>query len=491
MKKLLFLCCVAAVLFAQAPKKKSALAARIDALLDDGLSANAFWGVLVVDAKTGRVVYARNEHHMFAPASNTKLFTTATALETFGPKFTTRTTIEMSPRGDLVLVGRGDANLSPRVFPFDKKSEFSGATTVALDKLADQVVAAGVKSVPGDVIGDDSYFLFERYPEGWTVDDTLWSYGAPVSAIVINDNELKLDISPGASPSERPTPKLDPYGDYFSIDTTELYSFRGDPAWPLTVRREPGSRIIRFVGVVPAGDQGFHQTLAVDDPAELAARYLRDALIARGVEVKGGAKAKHARWIDSGMDLAWSAAVDGGPIPNVAFIDSRTLAEDIKVVNKVSQNLHAEIWLRFIGHGSLKRGLNTERDFLLKAGLSKDEFYFLDGSGLSRAGLVAPNATVRLLTYMDKSANRDVWLDSLPVGGVDGSLRNRLQTECTSGNVQAKTGTFRHTSALSGYMSASHRHRLIFSLMVNNYTMPTATATGIMDKVLDELCRAQ
>src|SRR5258706_2915211 len=141
------------------------LASRIDKLLDEGVAAQAHWGVLVVDLKDGRVVYARNEHRLFAPASNTKLFTTATALETLGPGYKFRTTLEsVAPpnaqgeiAGDLVLVGRGDPNLSHRVLPFHEKTEVTGPPTVALDRFADQLAASGGRTIAGDVIGDDTY----------------------------------------------------------------------------------------------------------------------------------------------------------------------------------------------------------------------------------------------------------------------------------------------------------------------------------------------
>jgi D-alanyl-D-alanine carboxypeptidase/D-alanyl-D-alanine-endopeptidase (penicillin-binding protein 4) len=486
MKKLLAVCCfvLSLSLLAAAPPNKSALAARIDKLLDEGPAAQAHWGVLAVDLKDGRVVFARNEHKLFAPASNTKLFTTAAALETLGPKFTFRTTVEAAAppaegqvAGDLVLVGRGDPNLSPRVVPYPGRAEYSGAPTIAIDKLADQLFAAGLRSVGGDVVGDDTYFLFERYPDGWTVDDTLWDYGAPVSALTINDNELWLTVEPGDKPGDAAQVKLEPLAG-FSIENRIRTVEKGAPR-RVQINREPGSRLLELWGDIPMGEPDFHQRLAMDDPAELAARYLRDALIAREVTIRGGVKVRHRR----GIDVVEPAPA--APPFVLATLESLPLAEDLKVINKVSQNLHAEMLLRTMG------GLEARKAFLLKAGLAPDEFYFLDGSGLSRADVVAPAATVRLLTYMAASENREIWLDTLPVAGTDGSLPNRLKTPCTLGKIQAKTGSYRHTSALSGYMTTSHGHRLVFSIMVNNYNMPARDATGVMDKVLDEICRAK
>jgi D-alanyl-D-alanine carboxypeptidase/D-alanyl-D-alanine-endopeptidase (penicillin-binding protein 4) len=504
---------------ARSAPRPTKLAALIDKLLDDGGAARANWGVLVVDLKDGRTVYARNEHRLFAPASNTKLFTTAAALETLGPKFQERTTVEAAAppnsqgevAGDLVLVGRGDPNLSPRVMPYQTRSEFSGSPVVALDRLADQLAAAGVHAVSGDVIGDDTYFLFERYGEGWTVDDTLWSYGAPVSALTINDNNLALTVEPGEKPGDAAQVHLDPFESYFTFEN-RISTVEAGAGRRVFINREPGSRVFELWGHLAvsgsplpgSGRQPFSETLAMDDSADLAARYLRDALIARGITVSGQAKARHRRAIDAAAPAAPTATTSPFVL---AMLESRPLADDLKVINKTSQNLHAEMTLRLVGRerplpdsteppanvlpGSVAAGLAVVKDFLRKAGLVAEEFAFFDGCGLSRADLVAPAATVRLLTYMDSSPNRDIWLDTLPLSAVDGSLNSRLKTTCTASKVQAKTGTLRHVAALSGYIVASHGHRLAFSLMVNNHNLPASGATAVMDKVLEEICKVE
>ncbi len=180
---------------------------RAEAALSAAGPDKGAWGVLVTDAATGEVLYARNADGYFMPASNAKLFTTAFALATLGPNFHARTTVASSGEvdangvlnGDLVLVGRGDANLSNRKFPYGKKEEREGPPEKVLADFADAVAARGVKEVTGDVIADDSMFDHEKFPSGWLVDDILWSYGAAVSAIAVNDNIFTLDVRPGVN----------------------------------------------------------------------------------------------------------------------------------------------------------------------------------------------------------------------------------------------------------------------------------------------------
>ena len=183
------------------------------------------WGLLVVDAATGETLYEKNADKYFVPASNMKLLTTALALDTLGPDYRFRTTIETNGTlaadgnliGDLILVGRGDPNLSNRKFPFDTKEEFDGPPEKALAELADQVVARGVKEITGDIVGDDSYFPRERYPDGWEIDDMVWEYGAAISAIVVDDNTVTLTLTPGEKAGDAVQAVVEPATQEFAV----------------------------------------------------------------------------------------------------------------------------------------------------------------------------------------------------------------------------------------------------------------------------------
>src|SRR5271168_3513543 len=185
-------------------------AARAKALLGTGPSSKGEWGLLILDAETKTILYEQNADKYFIPASNMKLFTTALALAKLGPDYRFHTTLEtrgtLSPEGtltgELVLVGRGDPNLSNRKFPYELKEEFDGPPERVLIELADKLVAKGLKEISGDVVGDDSYFPRERFPNGWEIDDMVWEYGAAVSAIVVDDNKVALTLAPGEKPDD-------------------------------------------------------------------------------------------------------------------------------------------------------------------------------------------------------------------------------------------------------------------------------------------------
>src|SRR6185312_11816224 len=193
MKRALFLLLIAATAAAQP------LATRIERLLAQSPARNAFWGIQAIDLATGRTLYELNARRFFVPASNTKLFSTSLALTKLGPAFTfrTRVTADAAPDsggridGSLRLLGGGDPNLSGRAIPY-RVGPSAGDPLAALADLADQVASQGVRRVDGDIIGDDSWYLWEPYGNGWGIDDPLYDYGAPVSALTINDNTFTL-----------------------------------------------------------------------------------------------------------------------------------------------------------------------------------------------------------------------------------------------------------------------------------------------------------
>ncbi len=257
--------------------------------------------MLVTDADTGEIVYSLNAARYFAPASNAKLFTTAMALATLGPNFRFRTRIvgtgtlkDGRYRGDLVLVGAGDANLSNRVFPFwGKTGERTGPPEKILGEMADQVAARGVKVIAGDVVADDSYLDRGRFPSGWTVDDTVWNYGAAVSAIAVNDNTLTLTVRPGKRVGAPLEFSFDSPSTIYTVQNQAVTSAAATEA-QLGLSREPESRVFYLRGSLPQGAGARPLVVGIAEPAENAAALLVSLLKERGISVIGHARARHA-----------------------------------------------------------------------------------------------------------------------------------------------------------------------------------------------------
>ena len=344
-----------------------------------------------------------------------------------------------------------------------------------LEELADQLVARGVKVIDGDLVGDDSYYIFQRYSEGWAQDDLLWEWGAPVSALTVNDNVMFVSVMPGDHLGERAYVSVSPFSNYYRIDNRVTTTLGSEPR-KLLINRDPGSNHLTIWGSIPLGDPGASEALAIEDPAEFTAKLMRELLEKRGIVVYGRVRAQHAEPSSLYTFHATALASAGGgtdavapvPVPLRSVLaehQSAPLVQDLKVINKVSQNLHAELILRLLGRergrsGTVEGGLEVVRNWLLAAGIRPDEYVFYDGSGLSRENLVTPHAIVQLLSFVVRQPWGATYLDTFSVGGIDGSLAGRFDDASTLGRVQAKSGALSHVNALSGYLTTLKGERL-------------------------------
>jgi serine-type D-Ala-D-Ala carboxypeptidase/endopeptidase (penicillin-binding protein 4) len=485
------------------------LGKRIETILESPDLAHGFWGIEVVSLGSGKTLYFHDADKLFTPASNTKLFTTAAAMALIGPDYTFQTTVETNGTldthgrltGDLVLVGRGDPNLSGRELPYALHTERNDHPIRVLEQLADTLAQKGVKYVDGDIIADDSYFAFERYGEGWSQDDLVWADGAPVSALTVNDNVIFVNILPADRAGDRAFVSITPFADYYRIDNRIMTTPAGTGR-KIFINREPGVTVLTLWGNMPLGDSGANEALAIEDPAEFAAELFRQLLEVRGIAVYGKQKTRHTELSSlSVLTVTASAATRGGDEPSRAFqnqplvlasYQSKPLIEDVRVINKVSQNLHAEILLRLLGRekgtaGTVEGGLEVLRGFLNQAGVTADQYAFHDGSGLSRQNLVTPQAVVELLRYADSQPWGASFRDTLPLSGTDGSLSNRFKDVDIQGKVHAKTGSLGGVKALSGYATTSHGDRVAFSILSNNFNLPDKRIDEAIDGIVAEI----
>jgi len=449
----------------------------VERALDRPAFANAFWGVEIRSLDSGRILYARNASSNFKPASTLKLLTTAAALDAFGPDERFRTTVETSGRldglgrilGDVYLIGRGDPNLSGRFT--------GGHRTAAFEDMADALVASGLRRIEGRLVGHEGYFRGERRGEDWAWDDLVWWYGAEVSALSFNDNCADLTAAPGEQVGDPLLVEGQPRSSYYRVVSTATTSAAGVES-DLTLTREPGSNVIRLSGTHPLGQKPWDGSVALEDPARYAVTVFAEVLERKGIHVAGG------------------TATSSEPLPAsqrvLAGHEGPPLSEVLKEINKPSQNLHTEMLLRVLGarvkgEGSVAKGHEALTEFLGRNGVTPGAGALQDASGLSRSDLFVPHEIVNLLVAMDRHPHARVFRESLPVAGVDGTLKNRMKGTPAEGRVQAKTGSLRHVNALAGYLTTVKGERLVFSFVVNHHTVPGREATAAVDSILAEL----
>jgi D-alanyl-D-alanine carboxypeptidase/D-alanyl-D-alanine-endopeptidase (penicillin-binding protein 4) len=447
----------------------------IDHIVDQPAFAAASWGIEVRDLASRRVLYERNAGKNMTPASMSKLFTTAAALDALGPEARVRTTLESAAPldrsgrlgGDLYLVGRGDPGLAER--GSDGRDGF--------DVLVDGLWTAGIRIVDGRLLGEDAAFAGERRGPYWEWGDLVWCYGAEVSGLSWNGSCADLVVSPGPEVGAAVGVARRPHSSYYEVVSTATTSVAAQKA-DLRLVRELGSSLIQISGTYPSGAEPDVLSVALEDPARYAATIFAERLAARGIRVAGGA----------------GAGARPGAARVLASRESEPFSRIVKDTNKPSDNLRAESLLRLLGlkakgEGSVERGLEALGEFLERIGVTADTASIDDGSGLAVTDLVAPHQVVELLAAMDRHPHARFFEDSLPVAGVDGTLEHRMRGTAAQGRVKAKTGTRRHVSSLGGYVSSVSGRRLAFSIMVNNHTVPGREAAAAIDAICEIVAR--
>lgn len=461
---------------AQDRLRQPALQQRLGSILAQAAPGTRFG--LVVATLEGAELVAIAPEQRFIPASNTKIFTTAAAFDTLSglalPDVSSGTIVRLEQNGrhaaDVILVGRGDARLS------------SAADCIAdcLVGLAD-AVAARTRRVR-TVVGDDTYFPDERWSPGMSWNNIPTSSGTAISALTLDDNELALRATPGA-PGQPPVVEM---ASYYSLDNRAVTISQGET--DLTVDRLPGSGQVRLTGTIAVGAEPELIRLGIDDPAHYAAWRFRQMLEARGVRVTGGIAARHRPSVKSdGAKPLAPASVAG-----LARLTPPPLADDLRVINKVSQNVHAELILRRVGlrsgTGAIADGITEVRAMLNRAGVARTSYDLSDGSGMSTYNRVTPRAMVTLLRWIAARPWGAAWRATLPVGGVDGTLAKRFRGTSLQGRIFAKTGSLNATNALSGYLIARSGRTLLFSAYANDVPEDFG-ATKVMDAALESIAQ--
>ncbi|MDR3636148.1 MAG: D-alanyl-D-alanine carboxypeptidase/D-alanyl-D-alanine-endopeptidase [Isosphaeraceae bacterium] len=492
------------------------LDARVEAVLKTPGFQHGHWGLLVVDGKTGQTIYERDADQMFAPASVTKLFSTAAALAELGADYRFRTPVvrrgELDTKtgvlhGDLILVAQGDLSLGGRTGPEGNLLFTDGDHTYAngnmtavvtasdplagLDHLAREVQSAGIKSVTGDVIVDDR--LFEAA-------ESTGSGPARVSPVLVNDNLIDVVATPAAKAGEPAILKVIPETEFATMEAQVETVAEGEKA--VMSLHSAGPRRFSVRGKLPVGHKAVVKVYEVEEPAAFARTVFIARLRKHGV---------HVRAIAIGDNAADSLPLrdEVAKLPKVAEYVSPPFREYARVILKVSHNLHASTLPLLIaarhGERTLHDGLRREGALLKGLGLDPQAIAFGGGAGGARADLVTPRAAVTLLRAMAVRPDFAAYDAALPVLGRDGTLAKAVAADSPArGHVRAKTGTYwvdnaltgkavLTSKALAGYMETAAGRPLVFAFFVNNVSLDASgievsEATNAAGRLLGKLC---
>jgi D-alanyl-D-alanine carboxypeptidase/D-alanyl-D-alanine-endopeptidase (penicillin-binding protein 4) len=478
--------------------ERAAVRATIDSLANAPEFSNAFWGILVVDPDRADTLYSRNAGKLFLPASNMKIVTSSVALEQLGPDYTYRTSLvargsirDGTVTGDLLVVGRGDPTISDHMWT---------DAMIPLHALADSLAARGVKRIAGRLVAAGNAFPGPVLGYGWSWEDLESSYSAGVDELLFNEGFSEIRVHGGAHPGDSARIETGP-ARTFPILRAQVATIApptcaaGDSATTspcmmsnrfarrraFDVEKDTLRGDVIVTGSVVAGDSVTLEVTHRDpDLAYLAA--LTEALRDRGIAVDSAPLV--------GTDTAIAAA------DTLAVLTSKSLREILPALLKPSQNQIAEALLRTIGlerggAGTADSGRKVVEQQLTAWGVPPATYVIRDGSGLSRYDYLAPEAIVHVLDAMRHSPNFQLFYDALPIAGVDGTIKTRMRGTAAESNVHAKTGSVANARSLSGYVRTADGRTLIFSMLANNWTVPSRDVTHVQDVIAARLATLQ
>jgi D-alanyl-D-alanine carboxypeptidase/D-alanyl-D-alanine-endopeptidase (penicillin-binding protein 4) len=499
------------------PSAHEALSRRVDAVLETPGYREGHWGILVVDARTGQAVYERNADQLFAPASVTKLFSTAAALVELGPNHRFQTPLvrhgEVDAKGtlhgDIILIAQGDPCLGGRTGPDgtlvfkDEDHTYAGGNLrseivptdplAGLEHLAREVKAAGIREVAGDVIVDDRLFAPAT---------STGSGPRRISPIVVNDNVIDVLAEPAANAGEPARVTSSPPTAFATMDA-QVATVAADQPAELTVHAV-GSRRFTVRGRLPVGHARVVKIYEVEEPSSFARALLIEAMRRRDIRVA-------ASPLGANTTASLPGRGDVAKLPKLAEYTSPPFREYIRVILKVSHNLHASTLPLLLaarhGERTLEAGLKRQGEILRSLGIPPRAVSFGGGAGGDRADLATPRAAVTLLRAMAGRPEFSAYEAALPILGRDGTLARAVSADSPArGHARAKTGTYSvengldgtivlTSKALAGYLETASGRPLVLAVFVNNVPLEAprpgrsvSDATTEAGRVLGKLC---
>lgn len=457
---------------------RAQLDGKIEAELQRKSLNGASVGIAVVSVTHGKELFARLGDTPLKVASNDKLLTSLSVLEALGAdfRFTTRLFARGSVTngvldGDLVVQGDGD--------PGDDVLDDSLAKPLMLDRLVRAVKDAGITKITGGVVVDDTIFDRQYVPPGWPKDQLHKEYCAPVAGFSLCQNMLTLRIQPGKAVGDPGVVRLEPDSGAFEVrNAVKTVAKNGKHEVGLPAPTQPGK--VTVSGTTPFNSKPEPIRVPVADPAKTAGQHVKRALERAGVTVAGAVSLSDVR-VTAGNGVRSLGAVE------------TSLRDRLRVMNKdstnsVAEHLYKRAGAQRFGVGSAENGAKAVMAALKEYGIDTDGAVSEDGSGMGRGNRFTPRQVAKLLSALYRSNHREVFFDTLPICGVDGTLKNRLDEPQYRQRVRAKTGYITKVSALSGYAQTDSGEVVAFSILINDFDVRKVGNSEMKD-VQDDIAR--
>ncbi|MEO9886351.1 MAG: D-alanyl-D-alanine carboxypeptidase/D-alanyl-D-alanine-endopeptidase [Balneola sp.] len=451
----------------------------VEQLIQTLPNQEAFWSVTVVDGN-GNKLENYNSDKLIIPASNQKLYTLATVLDRLGSDFIYTTNIYGDGElvdsiwiGNLIIKGSGDPSISG--FLYDDNQDY------VFNSFVSQFSSLGINSINGELKADISYFDDEIYPKGWSWEDLSFYYGVEISALSFNNNAIDLTVVADGDMGKKPSitwlPEYAPDVKFLNEQTISSQNNKYDEYY----RRYPGSNDILLRSSLP---QGYieEEALSISGAEWFFVGSLENFLKEKGLRTRS--------------QEVFEFDLNPRSYDNLKILTQHTskpLSELVKWANKESDNFYTEMMLKTMAAekqgvpGTFENGIKEVRDFLAEQGVDTNLVKMNDGSGLAMGNYTTSGNISKLLYSMKSHHEWDVFYDSFPVAGIDGSIAHRFKGTELYNNVRAKTGYVSGVRTLSGYMTTGSGKEIIFSIATNHFAGKVSPVDNSHQQILQYL----
>ncbi|MGK7939897.1 MAG: D-alanyl-D-alanine carboxypeptidase/D-alanyl-D-alanine-endopeptidase [Crocosphaera sp.] len=440
---------------------KAELKNNLDKILSQEKLKRSHWGILVKTLDKPTTLYEFNSQKYFIPASNVKLLTTAAALIKYGSKYQIKTPIYaqgLSPNLTVLkVVGQGDPTL----------------TSQQLETLAKQLKSQGIQRINNLIVEDNSLENQVINPT-WEWEDIQFYYAPAVNRLILNENAVILTLIP-----ENIGEKLQlKWSDIIAAKqwkiNNQTITNREDTPYTVSINRNFEKPLLTITGSLAINSDPDIFGMTVVNPG----KYFLDSL--------------QFYLEQEGIKVIKSEVIHGNRRMNdlvkITEIKSNSLQDIITKTNQESNNLYAESLLNLFSRENPENSkIQQLKETLTNLGLDSNLYHLKDGSGLSRHNLVTPETLVNLLILMTQTSEANIYRNSLTVGGVNGTLKNRFKDTIIEGKIQGKTGTLSGSSSLSGYVNPPNYTPLAFSIIVNQSDLPPSQLRRFIDEIVINL----
>ena len=435
------------------------ISATIDNIIDRPELSRSRWGIEVQTNK-GEVLYSKDGHQFFTPASSAKLLTSAAALLTLGANYRLATPIFAVGNAphltSLRLKGQGDPTI----------------TTKSLKQIVHKLQALGVKHIEKLII-DDSYFDAPAINPTWEWLDVHSYFATAVNSTILNENAVTLTILP----QQLQQPVKFYWGDAIAARQWQVINQgitgEKDIPYKIEIDGDLGKPVLKIRGELAINESPDIWEMAIVDPANYFLESLRSQLNKAGITVNRGIVTEED---------------DQDKLETKLFaISSPTISAIIKEINQESNNLYtealAEVLAKKLNADNTIKAINQSLEEL---GIDAKEYVLADASGLSRQNLVSPKTLVKTLNLMSRSSklNSQVYQESLAIAGIEGTLKKRFRHTSVEGSFFGKTGTLTGVGSLSGYLFTPNDFTLAISIIVNNSDLKNKQIRQAIDRIV-------